>query len=235
MLKVLGFGLGATPKQIPLPPPKPVTGVSIEDAVLARRSIREYIDKPLTMNQLSLLLWSAQGITELRHGLRAAPSAGATYPIELYVVVGEGGVEGLGKGVYRYVPQNHSLILHKPGDVREELAEAALKQPWVKEAPVTLVFCAIFARTTVRYGRRGFRYVFMDVGHAAQNVYLMATALGLGTVGVGAFNDEEVTAVLGLKGEEVPTYLMPVGVPSSNAPKSSTFEELEKYFRGRHG
>jgi len=231
----LGFGLGMAPKQTPLPPPKPVTGVSVEEAVLARRSIREYVDKPLTMDQLSLLLWSAQGLTELRYGLRAAPSAGATYPIELYVVIGEGSVEGLRKGVYRYVPQNHSLVLHKPEDVREELAEAALKQPWVREAPVTLAFCVVFARTTVRYGRRGFRYVFMDVGHAAQNVYLMATALGLGTVGVGAFNDEEVTAVLGLKGEEVPAYLMPVGVPSSNAPKSSTFEELEKYFRSRRG
>lgn len=231
----MGFGLSTAPRQTPLPPPKPVTGVSVEEAVLARRSIREYLNKPLTLDQLSLLLWSAQGITELRYGLRAAPSAGATYPIELYVVIGEGGVEGLRKGVYRYVPQNHSLVLHKPGDVREELAEASLKQPWVREAPVTLVFCAVFARTTVRYGRRGFRYVFIDVGHAAQNVYLMATALGLGTVGVGAFNDEEVTAVLGLKGEEVPTYLMPVGVPSSNAPKSSTFEELEKYFRSRHG
>jgi len=228
----LDFGPSTTPKQIPLPPPKPVSGVVVEEAVLARRSIREYLSKPLTLNQLALLLWSAQGITELRYGLRAAPSAGATYPIELYVVIGEGLVESVSKGVYRYLPQNHSLILHKPGDVRRELAEAALKQPWVKEAPVTLAFCVVFARTTARYGRRGFRYVFMDVGHAAQNVYLMATALGLGTVGVGAFNDEEVATILGLRSDEVPAYLMPVGVPSYRAPKSSTFDELERFFSG---
>lgn len=225
------FTLSRGDRRIPLPPPRRVSSLSVEEALLRRRSVRSYLPKPLKLEELSMLLWAAQGISDPKRGFRTAPSAGATYPLITYAVVGEGGVEGLKAGVYRYVVEKHSLTLHKPGDVRGELSEAAYSQDWVREAPATIAFSAIFSRTTLRYGRRGFRYVFMDVGHAAQNIYLMATALGLGTVAVGAFNDEEVSATLSLSPEETPVYLMPVGKPSKETDTPINFKELEKAIR----
>ncbi len=144
--------------------------------------------------------------------LRAAPSAGATYPLEVYAVVKNGGVEGLDAGVYHYQPEDHSLGLLRNGDLSEELASACLGQGWVREAPLNIVITAVYARTTRRYGTRGERYVHMEVGHVGQNIYLQATAMGLGTVAVGAFYDDEVRKVLGVSEEERPLYVMPVGI-----------------------
>ncbi len=223
------FTLSRGGRRIPLPPPRRVSSLSVEEALLRRRSVRTYLPQPLRLEELSMLLWAAQGVSDPRRGFRTAPSAGATYPLIAYAVIGDGCVEGLKAGVYRYVTESHSLTLHKPGDVRDELGEAAYSQEWVRSAPVTIAFSAVFSRTTLRYGRRGFRYVFMDVGHAAQNVYLMATALGLGTVAVGAFRDEGVSATLSLSAEETPIYLMPVG--RAGKVDSVSFEELEKLFR----
>jgi len=166
----------------------------------------------LKLEQVSQLMWCAQGITDRRGMLRAVPSAGATYPLEAYVVVKDGGVEGLGAGVYRYEPEDHSLELVREGDLSEELASACLGQRWVKEAPVNIVITAVYARTTRRYGTRGERYVHIEVGHVGQNVYLQATAMGLGTVAIGAFYDDEVREVLGVPKDEVPLYVMPVGI-----------------------
>jgi len=194
--------------EIKLPSPRHESNVSVEEALLKRRSIRDYSNKPLTLQEVSQLLWAGQGITDPR-GLRTAPSAGATYPLETYLVVGA--VEGLDRGVYRYNPEGHKLIKVIDGDLRTELVAAALGQDWVKDAAINIVFAAVYERTTRRYGDRGIKYVHMEAGHAAQNVYLQAVALKLGTVVVGAFYDEQVKKVLSLPKGEEPLYIMPVG------------------------
>jgi len=221
-----------------LPLPKPVSGVDVEEAILLRRSIREYTDDPIPLEKLSMILWAAQGITDTRYLFRAAPSAGATYPLELYVVVGERGVVyGDGKyleaGVYKYDHRRHVLNLVVKGDVREELARAALGQEWVRKAPVNIIICAVYERTTRVYGQRGYRYVHMEVGHVGQNIYLMAIALRLGTVAVGAFYDDEVARVVGAESDEHPLYIMPVGVPSWFP--ETTFDDIAELYTKLRG
>ncbi|MGC8983363.1 MAG: SagB/ThcOx family dehydrogenase [Desulfurococcaceae archaeon] len=209
-----------TEGEVFLPLPRPISRVSVEEAILLRRSIRDYTEDPVALEHLALILWAAYGITEPRLGFRAVPSAGATYPLEVYVVVGERGVRSGGTylpaGVYKYDPYTHSISLVKEGDSRRELAaEAALGQPWVEEAPVSIVVFAVFERTTRVYGERGrVRYVPMEVGHLGQNVYLVATALGYGCVVVGAFYDDRVKAVVGAGAGEEPMYIIPIGVPA---------------------
>lgn len=193
--------------EITLPPPDRDGKISLEKALSERESVREYRDEPLTLKEISQILWSAQGVT--REGGRTTPSAGATYPLEIYLVARK--VESLEIGVYRYLPTGHGLRMVVPEDVSSKLAQAALGQSFVKEAPVNLVFTAIYGRTTRRYGERGIGYVQMEVGHAAQNVYLQARSLGLGTVVVGAFDDRKIQGILNLSGEEKPLCLMPVG------------------------
>lgn len=207
----------------------------VEDAIRLRRSIRSYLREPLSLEELSMILWAAQGITDIVEHKRAAPSAGATYPIVLYVAIGENGVEGLEAGVYRYHVFRHSLVLRKPGDYRYELSHAALDQECIREAPVDIVFVAVFERTTKRYGERGIRYVFIDVGHAAENVYLMATALGLGTVAVGAFMDEDVAKILDLELWEKPVYIMPVGRPSPEELSGNSFDAINRFILSYRG
>jgi len=158
--------------------------------------------------QLSQILWAAYGITSPR-GLRTAPSAGALYPLEVYAVIGN--VEGVAPGVYRYTPDGHTITRVVDGDVRVALSEAALGQRMVRDAPMSVFYSAVFERSTVRYGERGINYTFIEVGHSAQNVYLQAEALGLGTVAIGAFIDDDVRLLLNLPSDEVPVYLMPVG------------------------
>ena len=198
-------------KIINLPEPQYDSDVSIEQSLLNRRSIRSYTGEPLTLQEVSQLLWAAQGITDPR-GFRTAPSAGALYPLELYLVAGD--VEDLTSGVYRYEPDGHQLAKIIDGDKRAELADAALAQPWVKEGAISFVFSAVYERTTVKYGERGIRYVHMEAGHAAQNLCLQATAMGLGVVTVGAFYDEEVAKLLNLPEDEQPLYIIPVGRPT---------------------
>jgi len=193
---------------IQLPHPRFDSGTSVEKALLNRRSIREYRDEPLTLAEIGQLLWAAQGVTTPR-GLRTAPSAGALYPLELYVVAGN--VKGLTAGTYRYRPQSHTLAPILNGDKRGELCAAALNQTPIKKAPASLVFSAVFAPTTNKYGKRGVRYVYMDHGHAAQNVYLQAVALNLGTVVMGAFDDDAVRRAMSLPPGEEPLSIMPVG------------------------
>lgn len=193
-----------------LPEPAKKGVMSVEEALAERRSRREYAREPLSLAELSQLLWAAQGTTG--EGGRTAPSAGATYPLEVYAVVGE--VSGLPPGVYRYLPKEHSIGLVFLGDFRGSLYSASGSQKWVLDAPVSLVFTAVYGRTTRVYGERGIRYVHMEAGHAAQNVYLQAEALGLGTVAVGAFDDEGVRGLLNLSPGETPLYVMPVGKPS---------------------
>ena len=162
----------------------------------------------MSAEQLSQILWAAGGITS-PNGLRTAPSADATYPLEIYAVVGN--VEGIEPGVYRYITDGHKIIRVADGDVRAELSAAALNQRMVAEAPMSVFYSAVFERTTGRYGERGFNYVYIEVGHSAQNVYLQAVSLGLGTCAIGAFLDVRVREILNLPADEEPLYLMPVG------------------------
>jgi len=196
---------------VKLPPPRLKGQLTVEEAIAQRRSQRVYAEEPLKLWELGQLLWAAQGITDPKRGFRAAPSAGATYPLEVYVMVSAGGVEGLNPGVYRYIPEQHSLQPIKAGDFSGELCRAALNQPWVEKAPVKIVICAVFERTTSRYGERGVRYVYMEAGHVGENLYLQAEALGLATVAVGAFHDDEVQKILGAPGNHKPIYIYPVG------------------------
>lgn len=194
--------------EIELPAPIHDSDTAIEQALLKRRSWRSYQDEPLTLQEISQLLWSAQGITDPR-GFRTAPSAGALYPLELYVVVGN--VENLGEGVYKYRPEGHTILKVLDGDKRAELAKAAVNQEWVKKGAVDLVIAAIYDRTTRKYGDRGIRYVHMEAGHVSENVYLQAVSLDLGTVTIGAFYDDRVREILNLAEGESPLYIMPVG------------------------
>jgi SagB-type dehydrogenase family enzyme len=206
---------------IKLPSPQLKSKVSLEETILRRRAVRRYRREPLNLSQLSQILWSAQGITGTRE-FRAAPSAGAIYPLEIFVVVGKQGViaseakqapEELQAGIYHYEADSHSLSLHKPADLRPDLARATLDQEFIIDAPVDIVICALYHRTSYRYGRRGERYVHMEVGHAGENIHLQAVALGLATVEVGAFHDEEVRTILGVEEQIKPLYIMPVGKP----------------------
>jgi SagB-type dehydrogenase family enzyme len=206
---------------IKLPSPRLKGNVSLEETILRRRSVRRYRKAQLDLSQLSQILWSAQGITGTRK-FRAAPSAGATYPLEIFVVVGKQGViaseakqapEELQAGIYRYEPNSHSLSLHKPVDLRSALARATLDQEFIIDAPVDIVICALYHRTSYRYGKRGERYVHIEVGHVSENIHLQAVALGLATVEIGAFHDEEVREVLGVDEQIKPLYIMPVGKP----------------------
>jgi SagB-type dehydrogenase family enzyme len=195
---------------IPLPPPSLAGPLSVEEAIRRRRSVRAFRPDTLGVSLISQLLWAAQGITDDR-GLRSAPSAGATYPLEVLVAIGE--ENGLEAGIYRYEPDGHALRRIGTGDRRGQLARASLNQMWMADAPVSLVLVADFSRTTTRYGDRGRRYVHMEVGHVAQNLYLQAEAAGLATTVVGAFRDGEVADILGLPTGEEPLAMLPVGFP----------------------
>lgn len=198
---------------VKLPPPQLAGSLPLEEALAKRRSIREYTDQPLTLGQLSQLLWAGQGVTEPRYGFRTAPSAGGTYPLEIYIVIAQDGLVGLASGVYHYNPRDHALALMFTGDFRKKLSVAAVDQKWVAEARIDIVISAVFERTTATYGDRGVRYVYMEAGHAGQNINLQATALGLGTVVIGAFGDEEVQRVLRSPSNHKPLYILPVGYP----------------------
>jgi SagB-type dehydrogenase family enzyme len=193
-----------------LPQPRVESGTSVEKALLARRSVRDYQDEPLTLPEISQLLWAAQGVTS-PGGFRAAPSAGALYPLETYIVAGN--VTGIATGVYRYLPHQHALVLTAPGDRRVGLSAAAFHQASIRKAPASLVFSAVFARTTGKYGKRGHRYVYMENGHVAENVYLQTASLNLGTVVIGAFDDDAVKKVISFPPEEEPLSIMPIGKP----------------------
>jgi len=223
---VLALGLCCAPKGVPttsseailptssqpeivkLPEPRLHSAVSLEEALNERRSTREYASIPLTLSDVSQLLWAAQGITS-EWGGRTAPSAGALYPLEVYVAAGD--VESLAPGVYKYSPGRHELLKVRDGDVRGQLANAALGQRWVQEGAIDIVIAAVYERTTTKYGDRGVRYVHIEAGHAAENICLQAVTLDLGVVTVGAFYDELVRDVMGMPEDEIPLYIIPIG------------------------
>jgi SagB-type dehydrogenase family enzyme len=220
VLTALAQGLVACASGEAPRPPVPVTAamtdlsphmhssdVSLEEALANRRSVRAYSDQALTSAEIGQLLWAAQGVTN-EQGYRTAPSAGALYPLEIYVLTRE--------GVFHYEPARHSLSVIIQSDARAAVHRAALEQEPVRGAPAVFVVAAVYARTVQKYGEeRSPRYVHMEAGHAAQNLLLEAAALGLGAVPIGAFHDQEVQEALGLPPDYQPLYLIPVGHPSS--------------------
>ena len=187
---------------ITLPEPNKSGSMPLEQAIAVRRSHRHYLPKSLTLEQIGQLAWAAQG-QDASSKYRTSPSAGATYPLELFVITDE--------GMFHYLPAKHALEKLTDQDLRAPLASAAWGQEFVQAAPLTLVFAAEFTRTTGRYGKRGIRYVYMEAGHAAQNVHLQAEVLGLGSVAVGAFDDAAVSKVLSLPPNFEPLYMVVVG------------------------
>jgi SagB-type dehydrogenase family enzyme len=193
---------------IKLPKPRLKGTVSIEEALRRRRSTRAFKNKPLSLEDVSQLLWAAQGVTGAFNE-RTAPSAGGTFPLEVYLVAGE--VEGLPSAVYKYRRRVHELSHVVGGDRRAGLAEASLGQDCVRKCAAAVVISAVYQRTVAEYGERGVRYVHMEAGHVGQNLHLQAAALDLGTVMVGAFDEDAVAAVLELPEDESPVYIAPLG------------------------
>lgn len=208
---------------IQLPAPQHDSQTSVEKAINLRRSVRDYAEAPLSISEISQILWAAQGFTqegkepprmwnpkyEWQGGLRTAPSAGALYPMEIYLLAGN--VEGLAKGVYKFIPKNHSLKKIMSIDKRTDLCKAALMQASIEKAAAVIVMAAVYERTSFKYGERAERYVNIEVGSIAENVYLQGMTLGIGTVIIGAFIDKEVKSVLQLPEDENPLAIMPLG------------------------
>lgn len=195
---------------IALPAPSPDGDTSLEAALQNRRSVRSYAPDPLLPDDISQLLWAAQGITSSQR-LRTSPSAGALYPLEVYVVCGN--VQDLPDGIYLYVADQHQLELVRSGDHREQLASAGLGQSCIRQAPAVFVITGIASRITGKYGPRGIQYMMMEAGHVAQNVCLQAVTRHLGSVPVGAFKEDPVRQILQIDDSELPLYLIPVGKP----------------------
>ncbi len=194
---------------IQLPSPNYKSNTSIEEALLNRRSVRDYKTESLSLSEVSQILWAAQGITDTAEGLRTAPSAGALYPLEIYLVAAN--VKDLNPGIYKYSPQDHTLQKISEGDKRREISDASLKQESISSSSAIVVITAIYERTSVKYGKRTERYVDMEVGHVGQNIYLQAVSLGLGTVMMGAFEDDALKKALNLPDNEHPLALYPLG------------------------
>jgi SagB-type dehydrogenase family enzyme len=209
LMNLLGARMGHA--SISLPKPSLDGKVSVERAIKQRRTIRDFRERILSLTHLSQLLWAAQGITDPAMGRRAAPSGGALYPLDIYIVIGENGVEKMEAGVYHYLTKEHSVLPASKGDRRKEIASASLGQMWMAKAPVSLIITAEYKRITWKYGERGIRYALIEVGHVGQNLFLQAEALGLGAGIVGAFNDLEISKVAGLPSKHEPLLIMPVG------------------------
>lgn len=195
---------------IQLPEPAPNSDISVEEAIESRRSIRTFGSESISLTELSRLLHSAQGITS-EYGFRAAPSAGATFPLSIFIIIEN--VDSLEAGIYVYEPATESITSVRMGYFLAELSDAALGQTCVRDVPAVIAITAEYGIITSVYGNRGRRYAYMEAGHVSQNIYLQCTAMDLGTVAIGAFTDNTVREILGLSEDETPLYLMPVGRP----------------------
>ncbi len=202
----------ALSRTVSLPSPLLETGPNLWKALEKRRSFRDYRPIPLTLPELSTLLWATQGITQhaLSPWYRTSPSAGALHPIDTYLVVNR--VEGLDPGVYFLDVAEFALEARKSGDFSLLLARAALDQDMARTAAVVFVWVAVIERSRQKYRQRAYRYIYLDCGHTGQNLYLAATAMGLGCCAIGAFFDDEVNDLVGVDGqEETAIYLAAVG------------------------
>ena len=191
--------------------PEVASGISLEEAIKKRRTIRSFRKEPLSLKQFSQILWAAQGITGPRGFGRASPSAGALYPLDLYAVVGKQSVEGLDTGIYHYVPTDHTIRKIADEDRRAEVAIASLSQMRMADAAVLFVVTAEYGRITIKYGDRGIRYAHMEVGHVGQNIFLQCHTLRLSAGIVGAFHDKEVARTIGVEKNHEPLIIFPVG------------------------
>ena len=218
VVSAMMFGLGVlavepgtsqSAKVIKLPEPVQKGTLSLEETLAKRRSVRSFSAEPISMEQIGQLAWAAQGITAPERGLRTAPSAGATYPIELYIVTQN--------GTYHYVPQGHQVEILKEEDLRGQLARAAGGQASVRNAAADFVITAVYSRTMKRYGERGRTYVHLEAGHVGQNIQLQAVSLGLGSVPIGAFKEEEIRTALSLPADHEPVYMFAVGHPATES------------------
>jgi len=180
------------------------TPTQFRDLLDSRQSVREYSNKKLTKQQVHALLWAAQGTTS-PHGGRTAPSAGAVYPLEVFVALPD--------GLFRYDTKSDEVRMHKEEDIRMDLYEAGLRQDAIKNAPAVFVFTGVVERTARKYGDRSEQYVLLEVGHAAQNLLLQVVEFGLGAVPIGAYDDEAVREALDLPEDFSVYYLIPVGHP----------------------
>jgi SagB-type dehydrogenase family enzyme len=199
-------------RTISLPRPALDGGPSLWKALRERRSFRDYSSLPLSLKDLSNLLWATQGITEKAFApwYRTAPSAGALHPIDTYLVVNR--VEGMEPGIYFFEVVGFSLTLKRAGDFSGAIAQAALNQDIAGSAAVVFVWVAVIQRSRQKYRQRAYRYIYLDCGHIAQNLYLAATALALGCCGIAAIFDDEVNDLVGVDGqEETAIYLAAVG------------------------
>lgn len=214
IMVILGLMFTAAPgpgaELLKLPPPSCQGAMSVEEALKARRTARQFAARSLDLRQVAQLLWGADGLSDPR-GYRTAASAGATYPLEIYLVAGERGVADLPAGVYRYRVKEHALEPGVKGDLRAAVARASLHQAWMAHAPVLVVIAAEYRRCTARYGERGRMYTHMEAGHVGTNVFLQSKALGLGAGIVGAFEEQGLSQALQLPKDYVPLLVMPVG------------------------
>lgn len=192
-------------EEIMLPEPNLDSDFSLVEVLEKRRSVRNFSGRELELDKISQLLWAAQGITQKATGYRTTPSAGALYPLEIFLVKSD--------GTYHYHPEEHKLAKLLSGDLREKLAEGSLFQGFIAIAPTSIVITAVYERTTIKYGDRGIRYVHMEAGHCCQNILLQSVALGLGAVPVGAFDDDYIQNLLNLPSDYRVLYVIPVGYP----------------------
>ena len=190
-------------EQVQLPEPDMDGSVPLESCIAKRRSVRRFSGEPLAIAQISQLCWAAQGITDRGSGHRATPSAGATFPAEIFLVTPD--------GVFRYIPGPHALELVSDDDVRPGLCSACFGQGFVKQAPLNVIIGMVPPRTTGHYGARGDRYIVLEAGHIAQNLHLQAIALGLDSVAVGAYHDNAVAEAVGLPADIEPVYIVTIG------------------------
>ena len=192
-------------QEILLPEPQLEGAISLEEALFSRRSIREFQDRDIEIEKISQLLWAAQGITKKNQGFRTAPSAGALYPLDVFIFKKD--------GLFHYIPAENVLKMMSMEDLRKRLYETCLYQGSVAEGDINIVLTAVYERTTVKYGERGIRYVHLEAGHACQNILLQAVALELGAVPIGAFEESKIIELMKLPGGYVPLYVIPVGYP----------------------
>lgn len=211
-------------RTITLPSPRQDSAVALERCIQRRRSVRSFRDQALTEPVLGQLLWAAQGVT-LNDGKRTVPSAGALYPLELYVVAEN--VVPLSAGVYHYAPERHGLSIVASGGQHEKLVEAMRGQEWIATAPAVICIAADFERTGDEYGGRGRGYVYIETGLAAESMMLQAVALGLAATLVGAFDDEEVKRLFRLGANETPLGLVAVGEPERSLGDQSASENRD--------
>ncbi len=208
---IFALDVSGKEKMIPLPEPQEAGTISVEKAINSRRTCRDFDARPLALKDISQILWAGQGITDKKRFLRTAPSGGALYPLDLYLVTGKDSVPGLEEGVFHYIPERQGLKKVDKGDFRKAVALASLGQMWMAEAPVSLVITSEYDRIKGKYGSRGQRYALIEAGHVGQNIFLQAGALGMAAGIVGAFDDNRVVKTLSLPDSHRPLLIMPVG------------------------